>query len=56
MECFDVCLTMPISKIASVLNAEVFLFITLVASHMFLLSYLVLIDLRENSYVSWRVH
>ena len=54
MECFDVCLKMPISKITSVLNAKDVFYYThcfkhvLRKKHVFLLSYSVLIDLHEN--------
>ena len=44
MECSDVSLAMPISKITSVLM----FFITLIAFNVFLLSYLGLIDSHEN--------
>ena len=50
MECFDVCLTMPISKITSGLNAKDVFCYTLCFKHVlrkkdvFLLSYLVLIN------------
>ena len=33
MECFDVCLTMPISKTTSVLNAKIFFYHTLCFKH-----------------------
>ena len=54
MECFHVCLKMPISKITSVLNAKDVFYYTryfkhvLRKKHVFLLSYSVLDDLREN--------
>ena len=54
MEYFDVCPKMPISKIASVLNAKDVFYYThcfehvLRTKHVFLLSYSVLIDLHEN--------
>ena len=54
MECFDVCLTLPISKITSVLNAEDVFYYThcfkyvLKKKDVFLLSYLVLIHSHEN--------
>ena len=52
MECFDVCLTMPISKITSGLNSKMF-FITLIALKVFsekrcVLIVLVLINSHEN--------
>ena len=54
MECFDVCLTMPISKITSGLNAKDVFYYThffkhvLLTKDVFLLSYLVFINSHEN--------
>ena len=54
MECFDVCLTILLSKITSVLNAKMFFIYTNGFKHVlrkkdvFLLFYLVLTDSHEN--------
>ena len=50
MECFDVCLTMPLCKITSFLNAKMFFYYTHCFKHVlrktvFSFSYLVLIDI-----------
>ena len=54
MECFDVCLTKPISKITSGLSAKDVFYYTYCFKHVLrkkdvlLLSYLVVIDSNEN--------